>query len=89
EGLAGDARTDGPGRVCKALGIGKEHNRLELYSPGLHLLPGPPLPEARVARGPRIGVDYAGAWAAEPFRFWDRDSQHVSRPPSGRARKQP
>ncbi len=89
EGLAVAERTDGPGRVCKALGITREHNRAALCSPGLHLLPGAPVPEARVARGPRIGVDYAGAWAAEPFRFWVRDSQHVSRPPSGRARKQP
>ncbi|MBZ4416284.1 DNA-3-methyladenine glycosylase [Myxococcus sp. RHSTA-1-4] len=89
EGLPERERTDGPGRVCKALGITREHNRLELFSPGLHLLPGTPVPESRVARGPRIGVDYAGVWAAEPFRLWDRESQHVSRPPSGRGRKLP
>jgi DNA-3-methyladenine glycosylase len=88
EGLVGEERTDGPGRVCKALGVTRAHNRRELFSPALHLLPGAPVPEARVARGPRIGVDYAGAWAAEPFRLWVRDSQHVSRPPKG-ARKQP
>ena len=34
---------------------------------------------ARRFRGPRIGVDYAGLWAAEPLRFWDAASRHVSR----------
>jgi DNA-3-methyladenine glycosylase len=89
EGVPEGERTDGPGRVCRALGISRAQNRVALFSPGLHLLPGTPVPEARVVRGPRIGVDYAGAWALEPFRLWDRDSQHVSRPPSGRARQQP
>lgn len=89
EGLPPDARTDGPGRVCKALGLTLAHNRRELSSGGLHLLPGAPVPEARVARGPRIGVDYAGAWAAEPFRLWVRDSRHVSRPPAQRSRQRP
>ncbi|MCP3139194.1 DNA-3-methyladenine glycosylase [Pyxidicoccus xibeiensis] len=89
EGLAPGERTDGPGRLCKALGIGRGHNRADLCAPGLHLLPGAPVPESQVARGPRIGVDYAGAWAAEPFRLWVRDSRHVSRAPSKGARNQP
>ena len=35
---------------------------------------------AAVARGPRVGIDYAGAWAARPWRFWIRDNPYVSRP---------
>ncbi len=89
EGISPGERTDGPGRMCKALGLTLAHNRADLCSPALHLLAGEPVPEARVLRGPRIGVDYAGAWAAEPFRLWVRDSQHVSRPPSRAGRKQP
>ncbi|MFP2905380.1 DNA-3-methyladenine glycosylase [Pyxidicoccus sp. 3LFB2] len=88
EGVPEGERTDGPGRVCKVLGVTREHNRVPLFAPGLHLLPGAPVPEAQVARGPRIGVDYAGAWAAEPFRLWVRDSRHVSRPPSKRGARQ-
>jgi len=87
EGLPEDARTDGPGRLCKALGLTRAHNRLELQSPRLYLTEGTPVPEERVARGPRIGVEYAGAWAAEPFRLWVRDSEHVSRPASRKPRK--
>ncbi|MBJ6759980.1 DNA-3-methyladenine glycosylase [Myxococcaceae bacterium JPH2] len=85
EGLPPEARTDGPGRLCKALGLTMAHNRTPLFSPALHLLPGAPVPESQVSRGPRIGVDYAGAWAAEPFRLWVRDSRHVSRAPAKRA----
>ena len=48
EGLAPGERTDGPGRVCKALGLSREHNRLELFSPRLHLLPGAPVPEPAI-----------------------------------------
>ncbi len=87
EGLPEGVRTDGPGRLCKALGLTLGHNRLELQSPRLYLTEGTPVPEAQVARGPRIGVEYAGAWAREPFRLWVRDSEHVSRPASRKPRK--
>ena len=36
-----------------------------------------PMPPIR--SGPRIGVDYAGPWAARPMRFWIADDPHVSR----------
>ncbi|MGZ3461250.1 MAG: DNA-3-methyladenine glycosylase [Archangium sp.] len=88
-GLALEARTDGPGRLCRALGLTMAHNREDLQSARLHLEAGPPVPEARVARGPRIGVDYAGAWALEPYRLWLEGSQHVSRPPVRRPRERP
>lgn len=67
----------GPGNVGAALGIDRGHN-------GLDLLDSPVRVEARdhaprVTRGPRVGVDYAGAWAARPLRFWIADDAHVSR----------
>ena len=89
EGILPGERTDGPGRLCRVLGLNLNHNGLKLDSGGLHLLPGTPVPEARVERGPRIGVEYAGAWAAEPLRLWDRDSGHVSRFVSRRPRRRP
>ncbi len=43
------------------------------------LRPGPRLPDAAVARGPRVGVAGAGAWAAGlPYRFWVAGDPHVS-----------
>jgi DNA-3-methyladenine glycosylase len=31
-----------------------------------------------IGRSTRIGVDYAGDWAARPWRFFDRNSSEVS-----------
>jgi DNA-3-methyladenine glycosylase len=72
-------RTDGPARLCKALGIDKRFNAKPLDGAPLWISPGDPV--RRIARGPRIGVDYAGVWATRPLRFWDPESIHVSRPP--------
>lgn len=82
EGLDPAARTDGPGRLCRALGIGKAQNRAPLTGGVLFLEEGPTVPSHRVLRGPRIGVEYAGVWADKPYRFWVNGSSGVSRPRS-------
>lgn len=75
-----EGRTDGPGRLCRAMRITRVHNRRDLVvDPEVFLEEGAPTPSTRIARGPRIGVDYAGAWAHEPLRFWERDHPSVSR----------
>ena len=89
EGFAPGARTDGPGRLCRAMGLDLAHNRLGLLGPPLYLLRGTPVPESAVERGPRVGVDYAGAWAVEPYRLWIRGSVHVSKPTSRARPKRP
>ncbi len=89
EGLSPQARTDGPGRLCRAFGITLAHHRLGLQSSPLYLEAGEPVPEGQVARGPRVGVEYAGVWADEPFRLWVKASRHVSRAPSRRPRGRP
>ena len=75
-GLDG-ARTDGPARLCKALGIDRALNAHPLSVAPLWVSPGAPV--RRIEKGPRIGVDYAGRWATRPLRFWDPESIHVSR----------
>lgn len=82
EGFAPHARTDGPGKLCRALHINLAQNRLDLRAPPLYLLSAPPVPPRRIAKGPRVGVDYAGEWAAKPLRFWEKDNPYVSRPRS-------
>jgi DNA-3-methyladenine glycosylase len=60
----------GPGRLTRSLGIDKAFDgRPAARSTGLWLEPGRPVPPRLVARTPRIGVGYAGAWAAKPLRF--------------------
>lgn len=68
----------GPGNVGRALGIDRSHNGLDLLRGPVRVEP-PTHPVTHVARGPRIGVDYAGPWAARPLRFWIADDPHLSR----------
>ncbi len=68
----------GPGNVGQALGVDRRLN-------GADLLDGPVRVHPRggrrppISAGARIGVDYAGTWAARPMRFWITDDRHVSR----------
>jgi DNA-3-methyladenine glycosylase len=81
-----DAPSSGPGRLCRALGIDRRHDRADLTAPPLYLAAGE-RPTARVVAGPRVGVPYAGPWALKPWRFYLRDSPWVSRRPRPRARR--
>lgn len=79
------ARTDGPGRLCRALGIDRSLNGADLVGECLWIEEGDrpceaPLPPERLVTGRRIGVDYAGEWAARPWRFCLRGSRWVSLP---------
>lgn len=71
----------GPGRLTRALAIDLSLNRADLCAPGeLFIEAGDPVPAGMVLRGPRIGVEYAGAWARKPWRFGVRGSNALSRP---------
>jgi DNA-3-methyladenine glycosylase len=83
-GFTPGERTDGPGKLCRAMGITRAHNREDLTGGRLYLEDAPPVSPRDIARGPRIGVDYAGEWADKPYRFWVRDNPFVSRTPSRR-----
>lgn len=71
--------TDGPGKLCRALHVTRAHNRADLTVPPLFLAHGAAPPERAIAKGPRVGVDYAGHWARRHLRFWIRDDPHVSK----------
>jgi DNA-3-methyladenine glycosylase len=87
EGLKG-LRTDGPGRLTKALGLSLSLNALPLDRAPLFISQGEPLPARHVEVSRRIGVDYAGEWAEKPFRFHDRRSLFVSQLRSAKNRKE-
>ncbi len=76
--------TNGPGKLCQALGIDRRHYGVDLCAGPLHLLDAPKL---RVSRATRIGVDYAGAWAEKPWRFYATGNAYVSRVPRDRLRR--
>jgi DNA-3-methyladenine glycosylase len=75
----------GPGNLTRALGVDRSSNGADLRTAPLRLLRpagGHGLPHGGdVLCSPRIGVDYAAAWAARPWRFSVRGSASVSRPP--------
>jgi DNA-3-methyladenine glycosylase len=79
EPLENADRGNGPALVCRALGIDRSCTGVDLVTGNLGLEAAPSVPDADVRVGPRIGVDYAGAWAAHPWRFWVGSSPHVSR----------
>lgn len=69
----------GPGKLCAALGITRGDSGKDLLGNGdVTILQGAGR-RPRVGVTPRIGVDYAGEAAAWPLRFFDRDSEAVSR----------
>jgi DNA-3-methyladenine glycosylase len=70
-GIAEKDWASGPGRVCAALGIEMHHNRQDLLAGEIIWIEdrGVRVPPREVKRTPRIGVDYAGAWAKKPWRF--------------------
>lgn len=79
------ALSRGPGRLCAALGIDRRDDSSDLRSGRMRVLDfdlaGSP---AVIRTSPRIGVDYAGAWARKPYRFFEADSTWVSGRAPGR-----
>jgi DNA-3-methyladenine glycosylase len=69
--------TNGPGKLCAALGIDGSHDRVDLCGgSALFVADGDAL--AGIGRSPRINVDYAGEWALRPWRFYERGNRYVS-----------
>lgn len=79
-GLSDHHLTNGPGKLCIALGIDRGLDRADLLGERVWIeAGGGRVPPSTIASGPRIGVDYAEEWAKKPWRFWIRDSPFVSR----------
>lgn len=73
-------RTNGPGLLCRAMRISLRQNSEDLEGDRLFIA-APDLPERmRIVKRPRIGVDYAGAWARRHLRFYVSGNPFVSRP---------
>jgi DNA-3-methyladenine glycosylase len=74
-----DGRTNGPGLLCRAMGIDRRLNGRDLCSESLHIAPAKAGEHVAIARRPRIGVDYAGAWSRRLLRYYIRGNAWVSR----------
>lgn len=78
--LAEWALCRGPGALCEALGIDRAQNGADLRRGPLRILRAAPVASRLVARTARIGVAYAGADAARPWRFVVATSRAASGP---------
>jgi len=76
--------TNGPGKLCIAMGIDRQLNAADLLGDKVWLEDFETISPRRIARGPRIGIDYAEGWIDKPWRFWIRDNAYVSRFPPQR-----
>jgi DNA-3-methyladenine glycosylase len=70
----------GPGRLCQALGITREHDGAALDRPPFELHAGENIP---VERGARVGITKA---ADRPWRYGEAGSRFLSRPIKPRPR---
>jgi DNA-3-methyladenine glycosylase len=62
---------NGPGKLCQAMAIGKEHYGMDLFSGGdVRIEPGPP--PSSILEGPRVGIAI-GKGHETPWRFIDAD----------------
>ncbi len=71
--------TNGPGKLCMAMGIDRRLDRADLSGNDVWLEAGERIPPRRIASGPRIGINYAEEWVDKPWRFWVKDNPFVSR----------
>ncbi|MGH7664087.1 MAG: DNA-3-methyladenine glycosylase [Gemmatimonadaceae bacterium] len=72
---------NGPGKLCQALGISREHNGRSLQSGAVVIRRGRPVPDCDVVVSPRVGISHAADW---PLRWYVRGSPYVSRLPDRR-----
>ncbi len=68
-------KTDGPGKLTRALGVTREHNAHLLTQKPFYFESGPS--PKNIVTTARVGIDYAGEWRDAPLRFYDADSLHV------------
>ena len=72
EGRPRPTWTDGPGKLCQALGIDGSLNGVDLCAPNSSLFveAGEPIPEESVTIGPRVGLNSVPEpWKSMPWRF--------------------
>jgi DNA-3-methyladenine glycosylase len=71
--------SNGPGKLCAALGIDVRHNALPLARPPIVIREGVPVSDDQVVITPRIGVSESADW---PLRWLIADNAYASRTPA-------
>lgn len=71
--------TSGPGKLTKALGIDRTFNAASLLASDIWIEDGIKIKPASVVETTRVGIDYAGADALLPWRYYLKDNEWVSK----------
>lgn len=71
--------TNGPGKLCIALGIDRSVDGADLLGSQVWIEAGERIRRSQILSGPRIGIDYAEEWVDKPWRFWIKGNAYVSR----------
>lgn len=74
-----EGRTQGPGLLCRAMGITGARTGHDLLSRDLFVAAPALEPPIAIEKSARIGVGYAGSWARRLLRFHIRGNAFVSR----------
>jgi DNA-3-methyladenine glycosylase len=61
------------------MGIDRGLDNADLLGNRVWIEEGVSISPRQIARGPRVGIDYAEEWVTKPWRFWVRDNPFVSR----------
>lgn len=72
--------TNGPGRLCMAMGITKLQHKLDLTAPPLYIQDASSIADEDIVETTRIGIDYSGDWKNKPWRFYIKGNSFVSKP---------
>ncbi len=69
--------TTGPGKLCQALGITREHNGIDLRGDEIWISPR----DEKIIwqTTPRIGIDYAEEYRDKPWRYVIKENKFVSK----------
>jgi DNA-3-methyladenine glycosylase len=71
--------TNGPGRLCMALGVTKAQYGADLTVPPFFVKDGESLESQDIVETARVGIDYAAEWVGKPWRFYIKNNSYVSR----------
>jgi DNA-3-methyladenine glycosylase len=75
-----EGRTQGPGLLCRAMGIDRNLNAHDLLSDDFFIAAPDETKPFSIIKRPRIGVDYAKHWAKRRLRFYIKGNPFISRP---------
>jgi DNA-3-methyladenine glycosylase len=70
--------TNGPSKLCIAMGITKLQNKFDLTAPSLYIEDAKQISNFEIVETTRVGVDYAGEWKNKPWRFYIKGNSFVS-----------